>query len=143
MEYSQTDRLPALSAMAKMVGEANGWTYLAGLWLENLDVELLWGTRGYIQKEFHKAEALEETYRGSSWSWASQSSSVAFHPPQTRDKVFNLCSHEIKFPEDAVDTFGVPRFASLVIESPLIKGKIFTYDSCEYFTRYEKTGGSF
>lgn len=61
----QSDRLVAISAIAKLYGDSNKHTYLAGLWNETLPLGLCWmveqGSREPRPKEF----------RAPSWSWAS------------------------------------------------------------------------
>ncbi|ETS85986.1 hypothetical protein PFICI_04011 [Pestalotiopsis fici W106-1] len=62
---NQSDRLVAISAIAKVYGDSNKHTYLAGLWKETLPLGLCWmveqGAREPRPKEF----------RAPSWSWAS------------------------------------------------------------------------
>lgn len=57
-----TDRLPALSGVAKEVARHTGYTYKAGLWEEDMHSDLLWRIEGEVQ--------LPATYTAPSWSWA-------------------------------------------------------------------------
>jgi hypothetical protein len=67
----ETDRLPAISALARQLGkQAFGqrsppvqWRYLAGLWEQDIHAGLLWSTNGQATRY--------DTYVAPSWSWAS------------------------------------------------------------------------
>ncbi|KAL6692998.1 heterokaryon incompatibility domain-containing protein [Trichoderma pleuroticola] len=68
-----SDRLPALSGLAKAVSQSSKDEYLAGLWKNGLIEGLVWcGSQG--------AEQLEEPeeYISPSWSWASVTGTVRF-----------------------------------------------------------------
>jgi hypothetical protein len=58
-----TDALPATGGIAQQVQEGTGFTYLAGLWLEDIQRGLLWISCGQGQRN--------DTYVAPSWSWAS------------------------------------------------------------------------
>lgn len=70
-----SDKLPAISALAAEIGRKTGWTYLAGMWKENLFSELHWrcmkqnrlGERMTLKSDKVK----EAGYLAPSWSWAS------------------------------------------------------------------------
>lgn len=59
-----SDRLPAISGIAKEVARHTGHTYKAGLWVENIHADLLWRVDGSSTKT--------RMYTGPSWSWISQ-----------------------------------------------------------------------
>lgn len=61
----ETDRLTAISGIAKSIHEKTGLTYLAGLWNYNIENQLLWRV---INSEESKRYG---TYVAPSWSWAS------------------------------------------------------------------------
>ncbi|KAK3346068.1 heterokaryon incompatibility protein-domain-containing protein [Lasiosphaeria hispida] len=69
------DKLPAISALAAEVGRQTGWTYLAGMWKDNLFSELHWrstkrspsGERLVLKPQKAKGAG----YIAPSWSWAS------------------------------------------------------------------------
>jgi len=60
-----TDRLPAISGVAKEVARHTRQTYKAGLWEEEIHTELLWSTSGNATR-LH-----DYNYIAPSWSWAS------------------------------------------------------------------------
>ncbi|KAI1499800.1 HET-domain-containing protein [Biscogniauxia marginata] len=69
----QTDRLPALSGLAKRMGERRpGATYLAGVWSDSLDLDLLWIPWGPENRQS------EDDYIGPSWSWSSSDRKIIF-----------------------------------------------------------------
>lgn len=71
-----TDRLPALSAIAKNVATQTGFTYLAGLWKEDLLRGLTWTAYGADRTgniEAHKSPSLTP-----SWSWAAQQRRIVY-----------------------------------------------------------------
>ncbi|KAH8724901.1 heterokaryon incompatibility protein-domain-containing protein [Phaeosphaeriaceae sp. PMI808] len=74
------DKLPAISAMAAEIARVTGWTYLAGLWREDLFNELHWrsDSRSSTAPVSHNYDVLSNPlrprpaqYRAPSWSWAS------------------------------------------------------------------------
>ncbi len=72
----ESDRLPALAGVAKRVFEFVGSKYLAGLWMEDLHVGLLWVGKGPGMKQ-SLAERLDSLRASKglgapSWSWVSQ-----------------------------------------------------------------------
>ncbi|OAL42992.1 hypothetical protein IQ07DRAFT_525145, partial [Pyrenochaeta sp. DS3sAY3a] len=68
----QSDKLPAIAALASVFAEASGDEYIAGLWRGNLLRELLWSTWPdiYIQKP--------DEYRAPTWSWASCDNNITY-----------------------------------------------------------------
>jgi hypothetical protein len=60
----ETDRLVAWSAIAREVAQRTSWTYIAGLWIEDIYRALLWSYEGY-GRGF-------DSYVAPTWSWASQ-----------------------------------------------------------------------
>lgn len=74
------DKLPAISAIAAEVSRVTGWTYLAGLWKEDLFNELQWRSDGRTPAApVSHDDAIPSNplrprpteYRAPSWSWAS------------------------------------------------------------------------
>jgi hypothetical protein len=69
-----SDRLPAISAIAKKVAIHRKSRYLAGLWEDELPINLLWVVSWGL------ARKRPEKWRASSWSWVSIDSGVYFLP---------------------------------------------------------------
>lgn len=61
-----SDRLPALSGVAKEVARHTGYAYKAGIWEEEVHSDLLWRIEGEA--------ATPSTYTAPSWSWAGHRS---------------------------------------------------------------------
>jgi hypothetical protein len=59
-----TDRLVAWSAIAREISQRTSWTYIAGLWIEDIHRALLWSYEGY-------GKGLS-SYVAPTWGWASQ-----------------------------------------------------------------------
>ncbi len=60
-----SDKLPALSGIAKVWAQTSKDPYLAGLWRSHLPLGLLWtSAQPFMQEKFR-------AYRAPSWSWAS------------------------------------------------------------------------
>lgn len=71
-----SDRLPAMAGLAARVGGLRGYTYLQGLWKEDLEFGLLW----FVGKPRTRGDAFSEILRGSEYyrvAPASGSSSAA------------------------------------------------------------------
>ncbi|KAK4207111.1 heterokaryon incompatibility protein-domain-containing protein [Rhypophila decipiens] len=71
------DKLPAISAIAAEMAKQTGWTYLAGMWQENLFSELHWRSTRQIPSHDQTLGILKPEkarnigYLAPSWSWAS------------------------------------------------------------------------
>lgn len=75
------DTLPALSALASMVGNWSGDQYLAGIWLADIKLGLAWRSVG--GKTHLSAPS---TYLGPSFSWASINGAIDYKlPDQVQD----------------------------------------------------------
>jgi hypothetical protein len=70
----ESDRLPALAGLAKLVSESAGGTYLAGLWREDLHVGLLWNSVWRKQTLAERLGCLRASVGAGapSWSWVAQ-----------------------------------------------------------------------
>lgn len=59
------DRLIALSALARTMGSLIQDEYVAGMWRDNLELEMLWYINGFV------GASTPTTYRAPTWSWVS------------------------------------------------------------------------
>jgi hypothetical protein len=75
------DKLVALSGIAKFMSAFTRGTYIAGMWRQNLEKNLLW-----YRNEGHTHEVISRgsvaVYRAPTWSWASQDGAVEFCDPE-------------------------------------------------------------
>lgn len=98
------DKLVAISGLARQVYSITKDKYCAGIWREDLVLQLLWR----LQRPQHKAEL---PYRAPSWSWASTEGKVEF----TKNSLHITSELEIK----SVQSIGV-------------NGKLWSFDQIEY-----------
>lgn len=119
-EYSRTqlshqsDRLPALSGVAKLVGEARGWTYLAGLWKEQLPDALLWMT--------YQPEARQQAKKIPTWSWASIMGSIKLLRFGVHEPLVTVVSHHLV---PGQNLYGTPASAKLCIRGTCISATVY------------------
>ncbi|KAE9373390.1 HET-domain-containing protein, partial [Stipitochalara longipes BDJ] len=66
LTYS-SDRLPAISGLAKIVQQYSKYNYLAGLWKSTLLEGLTW----HVEEDKNIVRIIPESYVAPSWSWAS------------------------------------------------------------------------
>ncbi|KAK1246404.1 hypothetical protein MKX08_000206 [Trichoderma sp. CBMAI-0020] len=76
------DKLPALSATARILAKNLGGDYLAGIWRSTLMEGLLW----YVRAPLSKPRPRGDAWRAPSWSWASidSPSGLVFVSPGTK-----------------------------------------------------------
>jgi Heterokaryon incompatibility protein (HET) len=98
-----TDRLPAISALARLFSEDIQSPYLAGLWLEGLWYTLSW----YVDAAKDNLERPKE-YIAPSWSWASVNTGVQWMLQVPRDSI----KQRVKI-EDAVVKYGLDPFGQI------------------------------
>lgn len=113
-DYSQrkmkfaSDKLVAISAIAQSMAEELGEEYLAGLWLQDLLVDLQWAVNDTSRlSSVHSDSTQPETYRAPSWSWASCNHAVSFVRDDTSIRIarvihYSLKLLDVKFPFGAV-----------------------------------------
>jgi hypothetical protein len=83
-----SNKLAALSGVAERVQETTKLEYLAGLWKENLPLDLLW----YVIRPYGRGITNYERpseYRAPTWSWASVDGEI-----RTLNGSYNLTSYE-------------------------------------------------
>jgi hypothetical protein len=76
-----TDKLIAISGIAKSFADVTGQRYVAGMWRENLEHALLWNAsnRAKFNVEYRPcSHSQPTTWRAPSWSWASVDGPVDF-----------------------------------------------------------------
>jgi len=117
-----SDRLPAISALATEVATKTGWTYLAGLWKENLFSELHWQVAKGTSLGVNPSQMVkEDRYAAPSWSWASVGTAADVRDTEYNRDIrtsyggFRIVSDEVEL-EDSVFPFGRLLFASLRVE---------------------------
>jgi Heterokaryon incompatibility protein (HET) len=117
----QDDKLPAISALAKVVGTINGDVYLAGIWKSHFPAGLLWKpftgrTATVLWKQFSDPRRTNQ-YVAPSWSWASTLECLFTTVSQydlVLDRNFRLISYQI-LPEMVTFPYGKLNGASITI----------------------------
>lgn len=102
-----SDRLPAISGIARSVNKESGLKYLAGLWLENIEAQLCWQAL-----DAHK----RPLWRAPSWTWASINGRVAYRvtQPGVLDDVYiHVLDSEVE--HVGADPFGEVKSGTLRI----------------------------
>lgn len=95
-EYSRraltvnTDRLPAISGIARDTALPEMGRYLAGIWESQLPLALLWEQRDGLLERQDTIGARPSVYQAPTWSWASISSSALATVEQSRKPVCKL-----------------------------------------------------
>ncbi|KAK6063204.1 hypothetical protein SCUP515_12609 [Seiridium cupressi] len=112
-----SDRLPAISGIAKRYGESHGWTYMAGLWKEDLLNLLVWEVGGTPTRR-------PIPQKVPSWSWASVDSPVNFLRLTRSRYLIEILSPDISV---GLNPFGNPKSAKLVVKGPCLPA-VLRYD---------------
>lgn len=77
-----SDRLPAISGIAEKIRESSGYTYLYGLWKEDLKGLLWFRDRSDVKETDGKETSGKETggkeTGAPSWSWAARTGAISF-----------------------------------------------------------------
>lgn len=108
-----TDKLPAISGLARIIGEKHEAQYLAGVWSDDIIFGITWGARG-----FH-ADNPPSEYVAPSWSWASYSGIAASWDRLYHVKnVAKVLGWNIE-PKNKADPYGEVVDASLRIRAPI------------------------
>ncbi|CAG8962214.1 hypothetical protein HYFRA_00005267 [Hymenoscyphus fraxineus] len=113
-----TDKLAALSGIAKAFSLATGYHYLAGHWRENLIPSLTW--RKSLRNR-NKVFRLNDTYKAPSWSWASVDGDIDFPRWKPGDRS-NSGSPELV--DVSVDLAGSDPFGQVSSGSLTIRAKV-------------------
>ncbi|KAH8786355.1 hypothetical protein F5882DRAFT_404051 [Hyaloscypha sp. PMI_1271] len=115
-----SDRLPALSGMASRLAGATGDRYCAGVWqsriLHGISWQKKWSPTNYKS---------EDILPGPSWSWASISDPILFHPRVIEERGEPYVAHAIVLNYDieheGENLYGAVRSGRLTIRGPVLK----------------------
>lgn len=120
-----SDKLVAISGLAKLFRDWTGDDYLAGLWRRNLEGELLWSNDmpQYLgEKETTKRP---KQYRAPSWSWASVDGPLRASYPRLKDHCLEIKVEDVQLSyltEDKTGevTSGWLRLRGRLLETELV-----------------------
>ena len=125
---ASSDKLPAITPIARIIDDGNMGEYLAGVWSKNVAFGLAWGRSWPLLKP-------SPTYRAPSWSWASVDgpiSSTLTSWPETmmqdhaKDRTWldiyepKLISHHMKLADPAFPYSGVLEGSHITISGTCI-----------------------
>jgi len=118
-----SDRLPALSGIAREIQRKIRDKYIAGLWCMDLPIGLMWfihssEKRSGISKEHGEGPP---PYIAPSWSWASVSSGVSFCNLNYQDHV--LVSPDLRILHAHTEVRGLDAFGKVQKGSLVLEGK--------------------
>lgn len=105
----KSDRLPALSGIAYLIGSKTKDEYIAGLWRGDIAAGLLW----YVWP----CQPATSTYIAPSWAWASATSVWTLQ--STRRRFVNLKVIDIHAELSTSNPYGEISAASLTVSGPL------------------------
>jgi hypothetical protein len=122
-----TDKLVSISALAMRFGSANFQTeYLAGLWNQDLAVQLLWSPARLQLKS--RPTTRQTEYRAPTWSWASIDgrilSGIPGGYPKQKNILINI--HEVKTILASSDPFGAVKGGHLAISGRIARVLLFS-----------------
>lgn len=112
LTYS-SDKLAALSGLASRVAQSSSYTYLAGLWKENLEQTLLWAAS---RLPFQQSGLRHDEYQAPSWSWASLHSAEIFGGFDVEATIPLTVKHASCTPRSATNPFGAVQAGQIVVE---------------------------
>lgn len=121
----QSDKLPALSGLAKqMAAKRPGARYLAGLWSDSLETDLLW-TRWSLRGRRSETDRLPMVVRVPSWSWAKLKVRVDFPDENARtSKWVFFTILDISTTPETVDPTGKVLGGTLKISGPMFNASV-------------------
>ncbi|UPL00481.1 hypothetical protein LCI18_011415 [Fusarium solani-melongenae] len=90
-----TDKLPGISAIARLLAPKLKSDYLAGLWRQNLIFDLMWSVRRFPRPEVCKSGS-------PSWSWASVQGMIEYVGRRLVDGAAEVisCNVNLTYPQD-------------------------------------------
>ena len=108
------DKLVAISGVARLMQQINESKYLAGMWRENLEWQLLWSANSEPKEWQAKlnTKMMSSPYRAPSWSWASTDGVIRQlfpDPTPNGTKGYQLCIEVTAAhvePLNSLDEFG-------------------------------------
>ncbi|KAI7783421.1 hypothetical protein LA080_011982 [Diaporthe eres] len=123
-----TDRLPAISGLARLFHKRFGGQYVAGIWSKAMMEGLAWQGLG------ERAPASQDQYIGPSWSWASYAGIGAMGPNPGWVDIADILDWHVDLKHEA-NPFGEVEDAWVRIRGPAIQLRHSTLESNEHEAR--------
>ncbi|KAI1781361.1 heterokaryon incompatibility protein-domain-containing protein [Hypoxylon cercidicola] len=132
-----TDKLRALSAIASWFEKKLSDNYLAGLWEQDLVLDLLWTTAKPGRRETYKGST--ELYEAPTWSWMA-CDTWTYYPLDHDFNVVRLATFiRSHIYDNLSEPLGVPQFGAIMLLGKLAQATLTHDPSAELFDR----GGPF
>jgi hypothetical protein len=128
-----TDKLVAISGIARLFASNFGITYLAGLWKEDLLPQLLW----YIDHEDRCQERRNTAARAPTWSWAATDSQVGLPSSITMGSHETLATVTEVVVNASPDPFVDFKDGFVRIQTPMFsQGSVVELQEMEIMTKF-------
>jgi hypothetical protein len=147
----ESDKLPAVSGIAKFLARETKDIYLAGIWKHHVFQDLLWrvspyddDTTEWVDKKYIQESegiryckrpstvAFPLSYRAPSWSWAALDGPVKFERPLRVPKHATLCDYLVN--PATMDIFGTIKHGQLKIKASIFR-KDEGFDNIDSYSR--------
>ncbi|KAM7195318.1 Heterokaryon incompatibility protein (HET) domain containing protein [Naviculisporaceae sp. PSN 640] len=138
-EFSRPpDNLPAISGLARYIGEVSGYRYAAGLWVEEFWREVVWYGRSTRRKGLPTTQggfadlivwlADKTEYIGPSWSWAREGGGMTrldfldlpMRPGEQRERVDVVALFEFNVKLKGLNPYGQVTGGELLVTSKIL-----------------------
>lgn len=116
-----SDKMPALSGIAKVYADMLDDEYVAGIWRRYMIEEMCWAIGERPHPPYRPALEVDNDYRAPSWSWASVDGEifVGYHGwGRWGHDVATVVDHHVEV--DGDNPFGKVKGAWVKIEAPLV-----------------------
>jgi hypothetical protein len=123
-----SDKLTALSAVAKSLAPKFGCSYLAGLWANDLPMQLLWHSGHVRATDENSRPAI---YRAPSWSWASIDGLVEVEPQDFHHPMCSIIHSETE-PKFSNAPFAEVVGGYMIVEGYLRSGQYSVENDGDY-----------
>ncbi|KAK3386429.1 heterokaryon incompatibility protein-domain-containing protein [Podospora didyma] len=136
---NETDKLVALSGMAKKFSSYDSSAYYAGIWHSSLPSGLCW----YVYQHYRVQSLLPQSYIAPSFSWASVKGNVDFMPAAAGPGSVSACAiiNSAIVSLATADPFGAVLSGSITLAGVLMAGEM-CYDSSWAGIRVNRKSGN-
>ncbi|KAF2143460.1 uncharacterized protein K452DRAFT_350467 [Aplosporella prunicola CBS 121167] len=136
-----SDKLPAISGIAKKFREPTRSAYIAGLWRDNLVEDLLWSSDRSLQPP-HAARRLS-VYRAPSFSWASVDTQIQYYEPDRaseKDVDSLVTIYEACTSLTGRNTLGAVKDGWIRLKGPVVEATLIAPEEYSFSYQLFRTG---
>ena len=109
----RTDKLPALSGIARQIQQRFNDVYLAGIWQSDIAKGLAWTRAGWVDVKAKHPQPIAPT-----WSWASLDQPIKFRFDLQETKALRLLQADIQ--PNGHDALGEVKYGRLLVEGKVV-----------------------